>query len=651
MYARVVSKTLHYYLIAPLAYTAQHWEGFTYHCSLDISIGSIVKIPLGKRATFGIVIAISEKPAFPTREVISPLPFAPLPEHLPALAEWMSRYYFASPSSVWQTILPAGVAKTRQPTKPDGLELKLPRTDFKLTPSQQQVVKNITDSNKRTHLLRGVTGSGKTEIYLELAKSTLASGRSVIVLVPEIALAPQLVARFENVFGKIVTATHSKLSESQRHQIWQKILALQTPCIVIGPRSALFSPIAKVGMIIIDESHESSYKQEQNPRYHAVATAAKLTELTSAKLILGSATPSLDQALLAKVDRINPLELPEKISQQETTTTIVDMKDKSELQKSAVLSRTLISALSDTLKNKRQALLFLNRRGSATSHLCANCGQVTVCPNCQIPLTFHQDLAALLCHYCNHKLAPEAICPKCGESDMRYIGTGTKKVESEIIRLFPKARVARIDKDNSKLTHLYQVYDDLAKGKLDILIGTQMIAKGLDLPLIDTVGIVMADSTLMIPDFTASERTYQLATQASGRGGRGLHPATTVIQTLNPAHPAILAAAKNDFWNFAEAELAERKLVNYPPYVYLIKLEVAASTKDKAQAQAGEVLKKMQAIKQIQWLGPAPSFREVRAGKFHWQLIGKSKIRANLLQAAELVGTLASVDLDPINLL
>lgn len=641
----------HYYLVAPLAYTGQADGGFTYSCAQVLAIGQVVSVPLGRRQSQGVVIAEVPPPEFATRPITSVVDLAPLPSHLMALAAWMSQYYAASPASVWSTLLPSGLGRRRRPRAARAVTERAPQTE-PLTPEQVTALAEITASPSTTHLLQGVTGSGKTRLYLELAAQALASGRSVIVLVPEIILTPQLVGEFTAKFGDLVITTHSRLTEAERHLAWQAALMATDPRIAIGPRSSLFLPLADPGLIIIDECHETSYKQEQNPRYWAPAVAAKLANLRQGKLILGSATPGLNETFLAEEGRIGRSRLTSRAGGQPApVATTVDLRQKDLLRTSKFLTEPLIEVLGETLAEGRQSLLFINRRGSASSQICGDCGTVTLCPDCQLPLTFHADLLKLICHHCNYRTTPPAVCVNCSSANLRYLGGGTKRVEAEVIRLFPQARVARLDRDLSSLPHIEQVYHGLQSGELDIVIGTQMIAKGLDLPRIDTVGIVSADTMLHLPDYTAAERTFGLLAQVIGRSGRGDRPGRAIIQSYSPEHPAIKLAATADYEAFARAELAERQRLDYPPYTYALKLNLTAKSREAAIVAATQMADGLRTRPGLVVMGPAPALLETIHSQYSWVVIVKSKTRAALVAIAATLPAGWAADLDPINLL
>lgn len=625
--------------------------GLTYSADQSLESGQLVMVPLRQRTVVGVVRSEVGKPKFATKPVEAVLGARPLPTALLELADWISQYYVCDLGSVWQTLLPTGAWRKRRELTDDETAPVKPQA-LTLTPAQQAVVTDIDQSSQTTCLLEGITGSGKTEVYIALAQERLKLGQSVIVLVPEIALTPQIEERFRRYFGHQVIINHSRLTESQRHRIWQRGLETAEPVVVIGPRSSLFTPLAKIGLIVLDECHETSYKQDNAPRYETAVVAAKLAHLHGAKLVLGSATPGLREAYLAKGGQIGLTHLSERFNQlAQVKPTVVDLRDREVLTRNRYLSEPLIESLATSLENGRQSLLFLNRRGSASSQLCGNCGYVSLCPTCHLALTFHADELKLICHICNYRQSPPAVCPNCGQAELRFIGSGTKRIESEVKTVFPTARVARLDRDNITLEYLNELYAKLQSGEVDILVGTQMIAKGLDLPAMDTVGVILADSSLYLPDFSAAERTFDLLYQVSGRVGRGDRPGQVIIQTYSPDHPAIQAAATGDYWSFATAELAERRLLGYPPYVYLLKLTYSHADEAKAKAAAESLHRLLGSQTELTLAGPAPSFRAHAGGRYHWQLIAKAKRRQSLLEATKAVPAGWIVDLDPINLL
>lgn len=637
-----------YYLIGTTQPTGD--KGLTYYADEPLLIGQLVEIKLRNRRLPGVVLVQQPAPDFPTKPIERVLELPPLPQPILGLSDWLADYYVADPAQAWQTILPAGLLKTRRAINARPASSKTVKAVI-LTPDQQAAVKAIAGSDKQTTLLQGVTGSGKTEVYQALAEQQLQLGKSSIILVPEIALTPQTEARFRTAFGDRVLLTHSGLTEATRFAVWRQALETTEPRVVIGPRSALFLPLAKLGLIVIDECQETSYKQEQAPRFETAVAAAQLARLHHAKLVLGSATPGLREAYLATRGRIGKILLKQRFNEiVPAPPIIVDLKNPQEFANHQIFSRTLSQHLVETLAAGRQSLLFLNRRGSASSQLCTNCGYVSLCPRCKLPLTFHADKARLVCHSCNFHQAPPAVCPACSQPALRFLGIGTKRVETELQQLLPTARVARMDRDSLAGGGLDKLYADLRDHKLDVLIGTQMVAKGLDLPGMETIGVILADSSLYLPDFAATERTYSLLTQVSGRAGRRQHPGRTIIQTYSTQHPAIQALANDDYWQFAHQELAERQALGYPPFKFLLKLTYTHGSDDQAAAAAGQLAKAIQRP-DVTVLGPAPAWRQFAVGRSHWQLIVKSDRRSALQTIAGQVPSGWTVDLDPINVL
>jgi primosomal protein N' (replication factor Y) len=465
-----------------------------------------------------------------------------------------------------------------------------------------------------------------------------------------------VVAQFEAAFGAQVLTTHSKLTEAQRDLIWRQAVTAREagrPCVVVGPRSSLFLPLHQLGLIVVDEAHETSYKQEQHPRYSTLTVAAKLGQLTGARVVFGTATPGLGELFLAQQSRIEHHLLTQRFNKiAHSQAIIIDLRNKDLLTLSKFITQPLYEAVSQSLAEGRQSLLYMNRRGSASSQVCGDCGHVTVCPDCQLPLTFHADLMRLICHHCNYRQASPAVCPECNGANLRLLGGGTKRIEAEAERLWPEARIARLDRDSATLPHIKDVYRRLRAGEIDIVIGTQMIAKGLDLPAMDTIGVVSADTMLHLPDYTAAERTYQLLAQVSGRAGRGDRPGQIFIQTYTPEHPAIVAAATGDYAGLAAAELRQRQDLRYPPYVYLLKLTVAAATQAGAIAEAGRLADELRVRPGLEVVGPAPAFIETQGGKYRWIITVKAMRRPALVAIAQnLPGDHWTADLDPANLL
>jgi primosomal protein N' (replication factor Y) len=548
-------------------------------------------------------------------------------------------------------------------------------------------------------LLHGVTGSGKTEIYLRAVAATLAQGRRAIVLVPEISLTPQTTRRFLARFPGRVGLFHSQLSAGERHDTWQRARAGLID-VVIGPRSALFTPLPDLGLIILDEEHDASFKaQDRAPAYHARDVALELTRRLGGTLILGSATPSLESYRQAETGEFRLLALPQRIrgharrldEQQKRwrvagtryrtevgqaryiplpPVQVVDLRQELRVGNLHIFSRDLQQALREVLARGEQAILFLNRRGNATFVLCRDCGAVLKCPRCDAPLTQHlvrdrragtrdaaQHARRLVCHHCNHRAPVPNRCPNCGGARIRYFGLGTQRVEGAVQELFPAARTLRWDRDTAKGRGAHElILERFASGQADVLIGTQMIAKGLDLPLVTLVGVISADTALNLPDFRAAERTFQLLTQVAGRAGRGLLGGRVIVQTYNPSHYAVQAAARHDYAAFAERELLFRREQAYPPFRRLARLEYQHRKAEQARLAAQRLTKDLRATLVARGLspedlfGPAPAFFAKRRDLYRWQIILRAEDPAEVLRHVK-ISAGWRIDIDPVSVL
>ena len=531
---------MNYYLVAPAKTFNQSENLLTYQSEAKLSIGQIVLIPLGKQQTIGIVVENTTKPPFATKDILRSIYDEPLPKHLVKALFWLTDYYRCPMSTVVQAILPRGIT-TKRRTVVEKLPDQPKATENPLNAAQKRAIKAI-QQNRATILLHGITGSGKTNIYIELARKTLAENQSVIILVPEIALTSQIVRNFRAHFDDILLI-HSGQTESLRHQIWQTALQSEKPQIVIGPRSALFTPVKDLGLIIIDEAHEPAYQQDQNPKYSALRLASVM-----AKTILGTATPLIADYYICKqhdaVVELNQLAIK---SDNTTTTTIVDLKDRASFTKNRLLSNQLIESIKQSLAHHTQTMVFHNRRGTAPLTICDQCGWQSLCPNCFLPLVLHADSYQMRCHTCGHTETVPTNCPECGNPSIHHKGFGTKYLEQELQKLFPKARIARFDADTDSDQQLTKIYQQVHDGEIDIIVGTQMIAKGFDFPKLSTLGIVQADAGLALPDYSSEERTFELLTQVIGRVTRGHQNTQVFIQTYQPNHPIITLATNKDY--------------------------------------------------------------------------------------------------------
>lgn len=641
---------MYYYLVCPIGVIAGKQDLLTYHFAKKLAVGSVIEIPFGKKTKRGVVFEECEKPNFTTKE-ISKVFEEKVPPHLLELGKWMSDYYAARLSIVLQTILPSGIGKNRRAKK--WLAHKTTRSLDKhpLTKDQAKTIKDVKASHKATHLIHGVTGSGKTRVYQELAKEYLSANKSVFVLVPEIALTPQLAAEFEALHDNVLVI-HSAHTEAERHSHWKRMSESNTPWVVVGPRSALFSPLTNVGLIIVDECHEPSYKQDSQPKYSALRVAGKLAQILNAKLLLGSATPSVTDYFVAKqLDLpIHTLRTPTRA--RSSSIDVIDMRERDTFGTHPLFSRPLIDAMNSAIAQNEQILLFHNRRGTARISLCAQCGWTAECPHCHIPMRLHHDHAELRCHICNYHEALPQTCPDCKSPDIDFKGFGSKRIETEIRQLFPDTTVARFDSDTPNDQQVHQKYQDLYDNKVSIIIGTQGIAKGLDLPHLTTVGIVQADSELFIPDFSSSERSFQLITQVIGRAGRTGAASRVIIQTLNPDHPAIIHARNQDYDSFYQYEINERTAEHMPPLTHLLHLTTGYSSAKAAQSAAQKLRQKIKNdFPGVHVRGPSPAFHEHRGKLYYQQLIISSSTRSDLVKIARELPQRWQFTLDPINLL
>lgn len=645
----------YYYEIAPTKIVRANSSTFTYASSQELPIGALVMIELGKKEMPGLIIKTTTQPTYETKEVLSTIEQQPLPAALITTALWMSTYYTTPLATVLQTLLPRGVQKIRRHRAASSHTLSRERTHFVPNNDQAAAIETITNAAPGTILLHGVTGSGKTHIYIEAAKKALAADQSVIVLVPEIALTSQIVDDFSHHFDDVLL-THSRQTEAERHTTWQNALHSKTARVAIGPRSALFMPLKNVGLIIIDEAHEPSFKQEQAPRYSALRAASILANANKGKVILGSATPLMSDYYLALQSNrpIITLNKRAQLDAQAPEITLVDSTKRGTFKRHRFLSDTLLIELDKTLASGHQALIFHNRRGSTSTTLCENCGWTAHCPRCFTPLTLHADKHRLECHICGLHDSVPTSCPDCRHVDIIHKGIGTKLIESELVKLYPNKNIVRFDADATADNSINSRYKDLYDGTIDIMIGTQAIAKGLDLPRLRTVGVVQADAGLSLPDYGASERTFQLIAQVVGRVGRSHHATSVVIQSYQPTHPAVIDGIKQDYAHFYETVLQERKRAGFPPFRFLMQLTCVYKTEAAAVRNAKSLAQTLKnvAASDVEILGPTPAFYERQHDTYRWQLLVKSPKRAHLIDLARYVPPAHwQIELDPVSIL
>lgn len=645
---------MYYYEVAPMQIVRADAFVFTYSHPDSLPAGQIVVVEVGKKKITGVIIRKVAKPAYETKPILEVLEDTPLPRALVTLALWLSDYYATHLATTLQTILPRGITKKRRERLKTVADSVRTRTKIVLNKDQLRALRRIENAAPGTLLLHGVTGSGKTAVYIEAAKKALEKGKSVIVLVPEIALTPQVVDEFAAHFTNIIL-THSRQTEAERHLAWRDALQSNVPRVVIGPRSALFMPIKDIGLVIIDEAHEPSFKQEQSPRYSALRAASVLTKEHGAKLILGSATPSVSDYYIAKGSNRPIIEMPATArSSTPPQVTLIDMTKRQHFHRHRFLSDTLLDQLEETFASGKQALIFHNRRGSTSVTLCENCGWQSICPRCFVPMTLHADTHELRCHICGLKDRVPTVCPVCAHANIIHRGIGTKLIEAELTKLFPKITIARFDGDSDSDQTLDNRYDDLYKGNINLIIGTQIVAKGLDLPHLRTVGIVQADAGLSLPDYGASERTFQLLAQAIGRVGRSEHASSVIVQSYQPTHPAVVDGLKQNYDAFYEKTISERERAHFPPFVYLLKLTCIYKTEAAAVKNAQQMARTLRSKlpQTVEILGPTPSFYERQRDTYRWQLVLKSKQRNLLTDALKYIpASHWQFELDPASLL
>ncbi len=527
----------------------------------------------------------------------------------------------------------------------------------------ETILQSVQEQQSQTYLLEGITGSGKTEVYLQVIAEVLNQGKTAIMLVPEISLTPQMVQRFKSRFGEHVAVMHSGLSQGEKYDEWRKIEREEAE-VVVGARSAIFAPIENIGVIIIDEEHEASYKQEETPRYHARDLAIWRSEYHHCPVVLGSATPSLESRARAQKNVYQRLRLTQRANQAATLPTIdvVDMRQEVENGNVSSFSMSLQEKLQERLEKNEQSVLLLNRRGYSSFVMCRDCGYVLPCPNCDISLTLHMDSKTMKCHYCGHEERIPYRCPNCGQDKIRYYGTGTQKVEEELQTLLPDSRILRMDVDTTRRKGAHEkILRTFGEGQADILLGTQMIAKGLDFPNVTLVGVLNADTALNLPDFRSSERTFQLLTQVSGRAGRAEKPGEVIIQSFNPEHYAIQLAKAQDYEDFYTKEMYIRHRGNYPPYYFTVQITASHPEENEAAKQMFQIATKLKQglSPQAILLGPTPNAIMRVNNRYFYQVIIKYKQEPMLqpllkeiltdTQRATARGLKLSIDAEPMN--
>jgi primosomal protein N' (replication factor Y) len=626
-------------------------EPLTYGCEQSLSVGALVTVPLRNKQVLGVVFGMVQKPSFTVKPIIAVAALPAIPPAIMGLFAWMKDYYPAPLGVLTQLMLPKQLPKKPLPVAAfsDHSAPSLPP----LSADQVRAMASIKDEG--LHVLHGETGTGKTRVYIELAGRQLQKGRSAIILTPEIGLTSQLDKDFRAVYGDRVLVIHSQLTDATRERLWQYMLEQTEPLVIVGARSALFSPLQNVGLIVVDESHETAYKQDQAPYYHATTVAAKLASIHHATLILGSATPPVSDYYVATAKNRPIIRMQQQATVGEfgeRTVQVIDLRERNNFTKSPYLSTALLAEITNTLNKHEQSLIFLNRRGTARVVFCDKCGWQSACPHCDTPLVYHGDSHIMRCHSCDYKASCPTSCPVCHNASVVFKSVGTKAIVGELERLFPGVRIMRFDTDNKKEERMEQHYDAVHRGDVDILVGTQTLAKGLDLPRLGLVGVVIADTGLFFPDFSAQERTYQLLSQVLGRVGRGHRHGRAVVQTYAPDSPLLEAVLTKDWDGFYQREITERRTFRFPPFCYILKLSCRRSTSGSAQNAATKLANELSSAHAgITIEGPAPAFHEKVQNKFAWQLIVKSGSRARLTAIIRALPSGWSYDIDPMNLL
>jgi len=644
---------------------------FVYEIAHRTPLPARVTVPFGTREIQGFIVGLSDKkpddiPEIrPVTEVLDDQPL--IGPDVYELCKWISQYYMAPLGEVLRCALPPAIARRHVRSfdagyaEPLGLDAPL-----ELTAAQQSAYETIIGKkNFATVLLHGVTGSGKTEVYLQAVAHFQALGRSALILVPEIGLTPQLGDRFRQRFGPRLALLHSGLTRRQRIDEWLRIYH-GVASIVIGTRSALFAPLKNLGILVVDEEHESSYKQDELPRYNARDSAVVRARMAGAVAVLGSATPSMESFRNAETKRYVYVSLPERVEQRSLPEVeIVNMREEHiEEGQQTMFSRRLLDGLSNRLDQKEQAIVLLNRRGYSMFLLCRHCNYSFECAACSVSMTYHRSIHRLMCHYCGLTRRPPALCPECQSEYLYYVGEGTQQVEVRLRELFPEARIGRIDRDTMHNARDFdRVLGEFRDGKLDILVGTQMVAKGHDFPNVTLVGVLASDAALSLPDFRAAERTFQLLTQVAGRSGRGETPGQVILQSYFPDHYTFRLAATHRFEEFYKREIQFRQAMFYPPFTVLAGIMVQERSSERAAelARSIEGFLSRERTNAVRILGPAPAPVEKIKRIYRYQLLLKSASRPPLrtllekfqrfLEDNRVPPTRVLVDIDPVSLL
>ena len=642
-------------------------ETYTYQVpeGIDVVPGHRVTVPFGRRASYGFVVSLgTEDPGVETKAIATAGGDPLLLPHQVALARLVADHYWVPLIECLRAMLPPRVRKTgssgsgpsgRQRRHSRLLELAnaaaSPVAVASLTEEQASALE-VIGANQLT-LLHGVIASGKTEVYLAAAERALAEGLRVLLLVPDISLTPQLVERVRARLAAPIAVLHSQLTELERAQQWWRTRRGEAQ-VVLGSRSAVFAPIPRLGLICLDEEGTASYKQDRTPRYETGWVARRLAALTGARLVAGSATPSVVTYFEAGRGELALAKLTRRVRGRDAEVELVDMRDEAAAGNRQPLSRRLLEVVDRTLNNEEQVILYLNRRGMATFVLCRDCGRSVQCLGCSVALVQHAEIDGLVCHYCGYSRAMPSVCDHCGSRNIRGMGMGTQRLEGMVKKLWPRARVLRLDSDAARGPDSYfDIWETFSERRADILVGTQLVTRGLDLPAVTCVGVVDADLPLHFPDYRSAENTFSLVVQVAGRAGRDRRPASVVVQTSNPEHYSLRCAATGDYEGFFAAELPSRKAFTFPPYAEIAVLTRTDADDARAAAVAREAAEELasgllrEGVEGIRVMGPAPAFIHRLRGEYRWQvtLKGDGLDRARHLAPR---GRGWSYDVDPV---
>jgi primosomal protein N' (replication factor Y) len=641
---------------------------YTYRvpAGMEVVAGHRVLVPFGRRTVWGYVVGLTdEDPGIELKEIERADREPLLLPHQLELARDMADHYWVPLLECIRAMLPPRIRGGRStgagPSSRQHVHSRLlaqaagsggpPEVSRLLTPAQRAALVAIRGNPEV--LLHGVTGSGKTEVYLAAAEAARVDGKQSLVLVPEIGLTPQLVERFARRFGGRLAVLHSQLTELERAQQWWRARRGEVD-IVVGSRSAVFAPLPRLGLVCVDEEGSSSYKQDRTPRYDASWVARRLAILSEARIVLGSATPSVAIYQETETGGLTLAALPERVVGSEPQIELVDMREESEAGNRTPISRRLKQVVDSALESEQQAILFLNRRGMATFVLCRDCGKSVHCPNCSVALVQHVELDGLACHYCGYAEPLPSHCPYCGSRQIRAFGIGTQRLETMARKLWPAARILRLDRDTAGGEERYlEIFETFSAHRADILVGTQLVARGFDLPAVSAVGVVDADLPLHFPDYRAAENTFALVTQVAGRAGRAGHPAQVVVQTSNPDHYALRRAAAHDYLGFYREELPSREIFGFPPYAELAVLTYSDDDPDRAASTARDGAEWLatgivrESITDVRLLGPSPAFILKLRGSYRWQITLKGQALSRVAHLAP-KGRGWSYDVDPV---